>query len=89
MLEIVLGAATVIFISILASRVPATAQPRARRTRLLAAGAMRTLLLLDIGWIVTLTPGPFHVDDLLFIGSRLKVGSTPTRIRQDTTRKIS
>jgi predicted tellurium resistance membrane protein TerC len=53
-LEIVLGVDNVIFISILASKLPAEVQDRARRMGLLAAGAMRLLLLLAIGWIVTL-----------------------------------
>ena len=44
-LEIVLGVDNVIFISILASKLPPDQQDRARRTGLLAAAGMRLLLL--------------------------------------------
>ena len=54
-LEIVLGVDNVIFISILSSKLPASQQGRARRTGLLAAMAMRILLLLSIAWIIRLT----------------------------------
>jgi predicted tellurium resistance membrane protein TerC len=70
-LEIVLGVDNVIFISILASKLPAEVQDRARRTGLLAAGAMRLLLLLAIGWIVTLKRELFRVGDLGFSGKEL------------------
>ena len=48
-LEIVLGVDNVIFISILASKLPADQQDRARRTGILAAAGMRLLLLLAVG----------------------------------------
>ena len=54
-LEIVLGVDNVIFISILSGKLPAGMQARARRTGLLAAMAMRILLLLSITWIMRLT----------------------------------
>ncbi len=53
-LEIVLGVDNVVFISILASRLPVNQQDRARRMGILAAGGMRVLLLLAIGWIIGL-----------------------------------
>ena len=53
-LEIVLGVDNVVFISILASKLPEEQQDKARRTGILAAGAMRVLLLLAVGWIITL-----------------------------------
>ncbi len=60
-LEIVLGVDNVIFISILASKLPAQQQDRARQTGILAAAGMRLLLLLTIGWIVTLKNDLFSV----------------------------
>jgi predicted tellurium resistance membrane protein TerC len=60
-LEIVLGVDNVIFISILASKLPGDQQDRARRTGLLAAMVMRVLLLLSIAWIVRLTAPLFSV----------------------------
>ena len=54
-LEIVLGVDNVIFISILAGKLPADQQDRARRLGLMAAMVMRVLLLLSLAWIVRLT----------------------------------
>ncbi len=70
-LEIVLGVDNVIFISILASKLPAEMQDRARRVGLLAAGAMRLVLLLAVGWIITLKKELFAVGDLGFSGKEL------------------
>ena len=53
-LEIVLGVDNVIFISILAAKLPADQQDRARQIGLLAAGGMRLLLLFSVGWIISL-----------------------------------
>ncbi len=54
-LEVVLGVDNVVFISILAGKLPAPQQRGARRTGLLAAMGMRILLLLSITWIMRLT----------------------------------
>jgi predicted tellurium resistance membrane protein TerC len=54
-LEIVLGIDNVIFISILAGKLPAEQQAKARTTGLAAAMIMRILLLLSLAWIVRLT----------------------------------
>ena len=54
-LEVVLGVDNVIFISILAGKLPTNQQGKARRTGLLAAMGMRILLLLSITWIMRLT----------------------------------
>jgi predicted tellurium resistance membrane protein TerC len=70
-LEIVLGVDNVIFISILAAKLPAELQDRARRIGLLAAGGMRLVMLLAIGWIVTLKKELFTVGDLGFSGKEL------------------
>ena len=70
-LEIVLGVDNVIFISILASKLPAEMQDKARRMGLLAAGGMRLLLLLAIGWIITLKKELFTIGDLGFSGKEL------------------
>lgn len=70
-LEIVLGVDNVIFISILASKLPANQQDRARRTGLLVAGGMRLVLLLAVGWIVTLKKELFSFGDLGFSGKEL------------------
>jgi predicted tellurium resistance membrane protein TerC len=60
-LEIVLGIDNVIFISILASKLPSSQQDLARRMGLLAAMAMRILLLLSIVWIIRLTTPLFYI----------------------------
>jgi len=70
-LEVVLGVDNVIFISILASKLPADQQDRARRTGLLAAGGMRVLLLLAVGWVITLKTELFEVLGIGFSGKDL------------------
>ncbi|MGA0863516.1 MAG: TerC family protein [Ilumatobacteraceae bacterium] len=70
-LEIVLGVDNVIFISILASKLPVEQQDRARKTGLVAAGGIRVLLLLGVGWIVTLKKDLFSIGSLGFSGKEL------------------
>lgn len=70
-LEIVLGVDNVVFISILASKLPAEDQDRARRSGLLAAGGMRVLLLLGVGWIITLKKELFAIGSVGFSGKEL------------------
>jgi predicted tellurium resistance membrane protein TerC len=60
-LEIVLGIDNIIFISILAGKLPAPEQPKARRLGLAGAFFTRVLLLLSIAWIVKLTRPLFEV----------------------------
>jgi predicted tellurium resistance membrane protein TerC len=67
-LEIVLGVDNVVFISILANKLPEQDQDRARRTGILAAGGMRVLLLLAVGWVITLEDEWFEVFDRGFSG---------------------
>src|SRR4051812_38709428 len=54
-LEIVLGIDNIVFISILAGRLPAAAQGKARLWGLALALIMRVLLLLSLSWIMGLT----------------------------------
>ncbi len=54
-LEIVLGIDNIVFISILAGRLPKATQERARLTGLGLAMFLRILLLLSISWIMRLT----------------------------------
>ncbi|MEZ5260754.1 MAG: TerC family protein [Acidimicrobiales bacterium] len=70
-LEVVLGVDNVVFISILASKLPADQQDRARRVGILAAGGMRVVLLLAVGWIVTLKNELFSVGSVGFSGKEL------------------
>ncbi len=75
-LEIVLGIANIIFISILVSRLPKAQQPRARFFGLGLAMGTRILLLLSIAWVMRLTNDLFSVlgqgvsgrDLILFFG---------------------
>jgi len=55
LLEVVLGIDNVIFISILAGKLPANQQEKARRIGLMGAMGMRIALLLSITWIMRLT----------------------------------
>ena len=70
-LEIVLGVDNVVFISILASKLPAEDQDKARKIGLLAAGGMRVVLLLAVGWIITLKKELFSIGSVGFSGKEL------------------
>src|SRR3972149_4950966 len=54
-LELVLGVANVIFITILAGKLPRNQQARARSTGILLAIITRILLLISLSWIIGLT----------------------------------
>jgi predicted tellurium resistance membrane protein TerC len=60
-LELVLGVDNVIFISILAGKLPADQQKRARSTGIMMAVVTRILLLLSLSWIIGLTEPLFSV----------------------------
>ncbi len=62
-LEIVLGIDNIIFISIVASRLPREDQPRARTLGLLLALIFRVGLLLSISWIVKLKDPLFTISN--------------------------
>jgi predicted tellurium resistance membrane protein TerC len=62
-LEIVLGVDNVVFIAILAGRLPAERQNRARQLGLTLALATRLALLASIAWIIGLTRPLFEVFD--------------------------
>ena len=59
-LEVVLGIDNVIFISILAGKLPKEQQEQARRIGLMAAMGMRILLLMSIAWIVATDGAAVH-----------------------------
>jgi predicted tellurium resistance membrane protein TerC len=78
LLEIVLGIDNVIFISILADKLPESQRARARRLGLGLAMFMRILLLVFLAWIIRLTEPLFTVlgqeisgRDLILIGGGL------------------
>ncbi|HEV8305206.1 MAG TPA: TerC family protein [Gemmatimonadales bacterium] len=54
-LEIVLGIDNIVFLSILAGKLPAAQQPRARRLGLALAMVMRIALLASLAWVIRLT----------------------------------
>ncbi len=77
-LEIVLGVDNVIFISVLASKLPRDQQARARRVGLLGAMISRILLLFSLAWLAKLTATLFTAAgqeisgrDLILIGGGL------------------
>src|ERR687893_1955249 len=81
-LEIVLGIDNIIFISILAGKLPPADQPKARRLGLMGAFVTRILLLLSISWVVSLTRPLFTVldhgvsgrDIILLLGGLFLIG---------------
>jgi predicted tellurium resistance membrane protein TerC len=62
-LEIVLGIDNIIFISILAGKLPENQQRKARQLGLALAMITRVLLLLSLSWIMTLTSTLFNMGD--------------------------
>jgi|UniRef100_UPI00404AA571 predicted tellurium resistance membrane protein TerC len=62
-LEIVLGIDNIIFISIMASKLPANKQKKARQLGLALAMITRVLLLLSLSWIMTLTSPLFNLGE--------------------------
>ena len=87
-LEIVLGIDNIIFISILASKLPREQQPKARRLGLMGAFVTRLLLLFSIAWIVKLTTPLFSVfghgisgrDIILIAGGLFLIGKATYEI---------
>lgn len=73
-LELVLGVDNVIFISILAGKLPAHQQQRARTTGIALAVITRILLLFSLSWIINLTEPIFSIpwlgDDVINISGR-------------------
>ena len=70
-LEAVLGIDNIIFISILAGKLPAGQQARARNTGLILAMVSRILLLLSLSWIMALTSTLFEIAGHGFSGRDL------------------
>lgn len=64
-MEIVLGIDNIVFIAILAGRLPEEQQHRARSLGLAAALVTRILLLLSLSWVLGLTEPLFHLSDFL------------------------
>jgi predicted tellurium resistance membrane protein TerC len=70
-LEIVLGVDNVIFISILAGKLPPEQQNKARQLGLLLAMGMRIALLFSLSWVVKLTDPLFTIGGHAFSGRDL------------------
>ena len=89
-LEIVLGIDNIIFISILAGKLPAGQQARARRVGLLGAMLMRIALLASLAWIIRLTAPLFSVfgqaisgrDLILLVGGLFLIAKSTHEIHE-------
>ena len=89
-LELVLGVDNVIFISILAGKLPAHEQGRARAIGLVLAIVSRILLLFSLSWIIGLTEPLFSVlkyeisgrDIILILGGLFLLGKSTHEIHQ-------
>ena len=87
-LEIVLGIDNVVFISILAGKLPANQREKARKTGLALAMVTRILLLLSLSWIIRLTAPLFTVigaeisgrDLVLILGGLFLIGKSTHEI---------
>ena len=87
-LEIVLGIDNIVFISILAGKLPADQQSRARTSGLALAMLMRIALLLSIAWIMRLTTPLFTVLGQSFSGRDLILGIGGLFLIWKSTREI-
>ena len=89
-LELVLGIDNVVFISILAGKLPADQQKRARTVGLALAMLMRIALLFSLSWIIRLTAPLFEVlgneisgrDLVLIAGGLFLLGKSTHEIHQ-------
>jgi predicted tellurium resistance membrane protein TerC len=89
-LEIVLGIDNIVFISILAGKLPQADRARARRVGLSLAMIIRILLLLSITWVMGLTAPLFSVigkevsgrDLILLIGGLFLLGKSTLEIHE-------
>lgn len=89
-LEIVLGIDNVVFISILAGKLPAKEQPKARYVGLGLAMFMRIALLLSLSWIIRLTAPLFSIfgneisgrDLILIVGGLFLLAKATHEIHQ-------
>ena len=87
-LELILGVDNVIFISILAGKLPQNQQGRARRTGIMLAVVTRILLLISLRWIIGLEEPLFTVfnfdvsgrDLILFAGGLFLIGKSTHEI---------
>jgi predicted tellurium resistance membrane protein TerC len=88
LLELVLGIDNIIFISILAGKLPPDQQPRARFIGLSLALIMRVLLLFSLSWVMGLTAPLFAVlgheisgrDLILILGGLFLIGKSTHEI---------
>ena len=67
-LEIILGIDNIIFISVIANRLPSEIREKVRRFGLLFALVTRILLLLSLSWVMGLTTPLFSISDHLISG---------------------
>src|SRR6266542_2938655 len=89
-LELVLGVDNVIFISILAGKLPQNQQGRARKTGIMLAVITRILLLLSLSWLIGLDKPIFTVfsldisgkDLILFAGGLFLIGKSTHEIHE-------
>jgi predicted tellurium resistance membrane protein TerC len=87
-LEIVLGIDNIIFISILAGKLPTQEQGRARRLGLAGAMLTRIALLATLAWIIRLTAPWFHVLGQPFSGRDLILIAGGLFLLAKSTREI-
>jgi len=87
-LEIVLGIDNIIFISILAGKLPADQQARARQTGLMLALVTRVMLLASLAWMVKLTAPLFSIAGFALSGRDLILLSGGLFLIWKSTREI-
>jgi predicted tellurium resistance membrane protein TerC len=87
-LEIVLGIDNIVFISILAGKLPDDQAPRARQVGLAAALVTRILLLLSLTWVIGLTEPIFTIRGFEISGRDLILAGGGLFLLAKSTREI-
>jgi predicted tellurium resistance membrane protein TerC len=87
-LEIVLGIDNIVFISIVAGRLPDKSQKKARLLGLALAMIMRVLLLLTLSWIMGLTKPLFAIGNFAVSGRALILIAGGLFLLAKSTREI-
>lgn len=87
-LEIVLGIDNIIFISIVAGKLPRALQPKARAIGLMLALIMRVILLFSISWIANMKEPLFTISDFAVSGRDLILFAGGVFLLYKTTMEI-
>ena len=88
LMEVVLGIDNIVFIAIVTGRLPPSQRSKARRIGLLLAMGMRILLLLAIGWIVSLQDPLFSISQYIPVESLAEKAAADEELNHVSVRDL-